>query len=634
VTLETPSTSTSGLLSKENLLAFNVGLALGDERLSAADRQKLLESTAPLVLLRGNWVVVDITLLKDTLSHWQQVERDHQREGISFIEGMRLLSGAPTTLTGGEIIDNDQWAFAGAGPKLQSLLAELQVGSLTVQETALLNRKLNATLRPYQWRGVHWLTRMTQLGLGACLADDMGLGKTLQIISLLLLLKQGGSSTQNAKQTTLIVLPTSLLANWQQELDRFAPSLNYAILHPAFSKWVSSKSPAAEKKLQGIDVALTTYGMVSRLTWLAKKPWSLVILDEAQAIKNPNTRQTKAVKALQANTKIALSGTPVENRLGDLWSLFDCICPGLLGSAQVFKRFVKQLENREDDTYGPLRRLTRPYILRRLKTDKNIITDLPEKTELTNYCHLSKKQVKLYHQLTREFETALEAGETGIKRRGLVLGYLTRFKQVCNHPDHLLGQGPFALKDSGKLTRLVSICEEIAARQEKVLIFTQYRDITSVLAEHLVQVFSEDGLVLHGATAAKTRQKMVDQFQADAGAPFMVLSLKAGGTGLNLTAANHVIHFDRWWNPAVENQATDRAFRIGQRKNVMVHKFVCAGTIEERIDDMIKQKANLAEQLLSQDGKSSASEQWLTEMNNQQLMDLITLDIQQVDITE
>jgi non-specific serine/threonine protein kinase len=432
------------------------------------------------------------------------------------------------------------------------------------------------------------------------------------------------------------VLPTSLLANWQQELERFAPTLTTETLHPAFSPWVSTATSASGKKGQGLpknlDVALTTYGMVSRLKWLAEHPWSLVILDEAQAVKNPGTKQTKSVKALLANSKIALTGTPIENRLGDLWSLFDCICPGLLGSPKVFKGFVKQLEARDTDTYGPLRRLTKPYILRRLKTDKTIIADLPDKTEMTTYCHLSKKQVKLYHQLTQEFETALEAGDTGIQRRGLVLGYLTRFKQVCNHPDHLLGQGEFALKESGKLTRLTSICEEIAARQEKVLIFTQYRDITAMLAEHLAEIFAEEGLVLHGGTAPKRRQTFVDRFQTEDNTPFMVLSLKAGGTGLNLTAANHVIHFDRWWNPAVENQATDRAFRIGQRKQVMVHKFVCAGTIEERIDDMIREKAGLAQQLLSNDGAATEGEQWITEMNNEQLMDLITLDIQQVDI--
>ena len=337
--------------------------------------------------------------------------------------------------------------------------------------------------------------------------------------------------------------------------------------------------------------------MLLRQSWLLDVEWRLAVLDEAQAIKNPAARQTKAVKRLKAENRIALTGTPVENRLSDLWSLFDFLCPGLLGSQQVFKKFVKSLEARAHDRYAPLRRLVGPYMLRRLKTDKRVISDLPEKTEMRAYCGLSKRQAALYTKLVKELSNVLD-GLDGIQRRGLVLAYLMRFKQLCNHPSQLLGDGKFAPNDSGKFTRLVEICEEIASRQEKALVFTQFREMTEPLSNFLSRVFGRSGLVLHGGTPVTRRQKLIDEFQRDNGPPFFVLSLKAGGTGLNLTAASHVIHFDRWWNPAVENQATDRAFRIGQNRNVLVHKFVCQGTIEERIDSLIAEKIELSADVL------------------------------------
>jgi len=365
--------------------------------------------------------------------------------------------------------------------------------------------------------------------------------------------------------------------------------------------------------------------MLLRQSWLLEVPWRLAVLDEAQAIKNPAARQTKAVKRLEADTRIALTGTPIENRLSDLWSLFDFLCPGLLGSQQKFKRFVKSLESREHDRYAPLRRLVGPYILRRMKTDKRVIADLPDKTEVRAYCGLKPRQAALYTKLVKELSDAL--GELdGIQRRGLVLAYLMRFKQLCNHPSQLLGDGQYAPNDSGKFARLVEICEEIASRQEKTLVFTQFREMTEPLSNLLSRVFGRSGLVLHGGTPVKRRQTLVDEFQRDDGPPFFVLSLKAGGTGLNLTAASHVIHFDRWWNPAVENQATDRAFRIGQNRNVLVHKFVCQGTIEEKIDAMIEEKTQLATDLLE-----GGAEKRLTEMTDSELIQLVSLDVERVN---
>ena len=376
------------------------------------------------------------------------------------------------------------------------------------------------------------------------------------------------------------------------------------------------------RALEDTDLVLTTYGMLSRQPWLLEVTWQLAVLDEAQAIKNPGAAQTKTVKRLKADARIVLTGTPVENRLSDLWSLFDFLCPGLLGSPEKFKKFVKALDARQQNRYAPLRGLVQPYILRRLKTDKRVIADLPDKTEVRAYCGLSKRQAVLYAQMVQELVDSLK-GLDGIRRRGLVLAYLMRFKQLCNHPSQLLGDGQFAPGESGKFARLAEICEEIASRQEKTLIFTQFRQMAEPLSSFLTPIFGRAGLVLHGGTAVSKRKQIVEQFQRDEGPPFLVLSLKAGGTGLNLTAASHVIHFDRWWNPAVENQATDRAFRIGQQRNVLVHKFVCRGTVEEKIDALIAEKTQLATDLLE-----GGTEKMLTEMTDDQLIHFVSLDLE------
>lgn len=366
---------------------------------------------------------------------------------------------------------------------------------------------------------------------------------------------------------------------------------------------------------------ITSYGSLLRLPWIRERAWRLLVLDEAQAIKNPDAKQTRIAKQLRARARLALTGTPIENRLGDLWSIFDFTNPGLLGSPKAFTSFAKRLAERPHGSYGPLRELVRPYILRRLKTDKTVIADLPDKTEIKAFSQLSRKQAALYQQAVRELAEQL-ADTTGIQRKGLVLAFLMRFKQICNHPSHWLRDGAWSEADSGKWARLREIAEVIASKQEKMLVFTQFREVTAPLAAFLGSVFGRPGLVLHGETAVKKRQELVRRFQEDEAERFFVLSLKAGGSGLNLTAASHVVHFDRWWNPAVENQATDRAFRIGQTKNVLVHKFVCRGTVEEKIDQLMESKRQLARDLLE-----GGADLLLTELEDEELLRLVALDI-------
>jgi non-specific serine/threonine protein kinase len=417
-----------------------------------------------------------------------------------------------------------------------------------------------------------------------------------------------------------LVAPASLLANWAAEIQRFAPSLKAIVAHPSELPADDLRNVTSEQ-LRNVDVVITSYGALLRLPWLADVSWNLLVLDEAQAIKNPSAKQTQTAKKLKAAVRFALTGTPIENRLGDLWSIFDFINPGLLGSTKEFTSFSKRLAAVPHNPYRPLRELVRPYILRRLKTDKTVIADLPDKTEVTAFCQLSRHQAALYQQAVEELAQQLEGAE-GIRRKGLVLAFLMRFKQICNHPSQWLGDGAWSPEDSGKWARLRDIAEVITAKQEKVLIFTQFREVTAPLATFLGSVFGRPGLILHGETQVKKRQELVRRFQEDEAVGFFVLSLKAGGAGLNLTAASHVVHFDRWWNPAVENQATDRAFRIGQTKNVLVHKFVCRGTVEEKIDKLIESKLQLSRDLLE-----GGADLMLTEMNDDELLKLVALDL-------
>lgn len=611
-----------------SLLDFDIRITLGDESLNEQELLTLLNDKSGLVFLKGHWIEVDQEHLKQALTHWQKVEKQVRSGGLTFAEGMRLLAGAPIDLGhAGADEKIREWSKIEAGPWLADLLKQLR--SPEAIAATRLGTELKANLRPYQEQGVSWLWLLSQLGLGACLADDMGLGKTIQVISLLLLFKKNPYAT-DVHLPSLIVLPASLLANWQAELERFAPSLRPCFIHSSqmSGQELDALDLAAQQDtfLANYDLVLTTYGTLARREWLQKRHWRLLVLDEAQAIKNPTARQTKIVKQIQADARLALTGTPVENSLTDLWSLFDFLNPGLLGSANRFKTFAKSLTERANDQYAPLRQLTQPYILRRLKTDRKIIADLPEKSEVIAWCGLSKTQAIHYQRTVKDMEDAI-ANLDGIKRSGLVLTTLQRLKQICNHPSQFLGYQDYEPSKSGKFQRLAELCEEIAARQEKVLVFTQFREISPHLADFLARQFGRSGLMLHGGTPVGQRRDLVMKFQQEEGPPFFVLSLKAGGTGLNLTEAAHVIHFDRWWNPAVENQATDRAFRIGQKKNVLVHKFICRGTLEEKIDALIRDKTTLASDLLQDGGELS-----ITEMDNSALLRLVALDIEKSQI--
>ena len=417
-------------------------------------------------------------------------------------------------------------------------------------------KEFHGELRPYQGRGHAWMHFLVDQGFGACLADDMGLGKTIQVLALLLLLKRAGKRGP-APGPHLVVVPASLLGNWRAEQLRFAPSLRVAVAHGSAGAGAMEQLEARlSSPRHGLDVVLTTYGMVARADWIRRVRWGLVAVDEAQAIKNPGTRQTRSVKALMSRIRLALTGTPVENHPGDLWSIFDFTSPGLLGTQAVFREQVRQLEQRGGG-YGSLRALISPYILRRMKTDRRIIADLPDKIEVPVHCGLTKLQIALYERSLEELSSQLSDVD-GIQRRGVVLAFLQRFKQICNHPSQWLGDGAYKPSDSAKFGRLRELCEPIVDRQEKALVFTQFRELTRPLADFLESVFGRAGLVLTGRTPVKRRPALVEQFQDERGPPFFVISLKAGGTGLNLTAASHVIHFDRWWNPAIEDQATDR----------------------------------------------------------------------------
>jgi SNF2-related domain/SNF2 Helicase protein/Helicase conserved C-terminal domain len=602
-------------LGTDALLDFSMEITLDGERLTEGEVAALLAGSDGLHLVRGRWVEIDRERLRRVLDQFRDVERTAAQRGLTFAEAMRMLAGADMSQERSAGDGDRDWSRVIAGSWLADTLASLRAPQALARVEP--GGELRATLRPYQQVGVRWLDLLSRLGLGACLADDMGLGKTIQVLSLLLVLtKQGGAE----RRASLLLAPASLLANWTAEIERFAPGLRAIVAHPS-AMTAAQLDALAQEPLPDVDLVITSYGWLLRAPWLAKTSWRLAVLDEAQAIKNPVAKQTRAVKQLAAQAKIVLTGTPVENRLGDLWSIFDFLNPGLLGSSQAFTRFSKRLAQRPHNPYGPLRELVRPYILRRLKTDPTVISDLPDKTEVKAYCLLSRKQAALYQQAVEELSTQVQAAE-GIQRKGLILSFLMRFKQICNHPSQWLGDASWAEADSGKLGRLREIAEIIAARQEKALVFTQFREVTAPLAAFLGSVFGRPGLVLHGETVVKQRQALVRRFQEDEAVPFFVLSLKAGGAGLNLTAASHVVHFDRWWNPAVENQATDRAFRIGQMKNVLVHKLVCRGTVEEKIDQLIESKRQLALDLLE-----GGAELLLTELSDDEILKLVALDL-------
>lgn len=629
VTMDTGN-KTSGV-GANALLGFDVRVAIGDQTLTEEEITRLMESEAPLVSLKGQWVEIDKDKLAQTLALWRKAQQANAN-GIPFHLGLRMLAGFPGgcgALPGLEGLELDEggWTSIEAGTRLQALLEKLRETSPALKGKKLaVIPGLKATLRHYQQTGVEWLRFMGNLGMGACLADDMGLGKTLQVIGLLL--HRRGEMQKDRLLPSLLVVPASLLGNWKRELEKFAPGYPYLIAHrSAFtSAEVDLINSGNHRSLQMGAVVITTYTTLGKLTGLQEQTFDVAVLDEAQAIKNAGTTQSRTVKRINARQRIALTGTPVENRLDDLWSLFDFLNPGLLGGPTDFSQAIKAMI-RNVQGYAPLKRLVRPYLLRRMKTDPNVAPDLPSKNEVTAFCELNKRQASLYQRAVTALAKELASAEDGIQRQGVVLGALMKLKQICNHPSLWSGDKTYAAEDSGKFSRLGEIAREIADRQEKMLVFSQFREMTGPLADFLAGVFGRSGLVLHGGTAVGKRPELVEQFQAPGGPSFFVISLNAGGSGLNLTAASHVVHFDRWWNPAVEDQATDRAFRIGQTRSVLVHKFVCQGTLEERIDEMIRDKKQIADDIL---GDGDGATKMLTDMTNDELLAFVKLDVSSV----
>ena len=603
---------TPSMVGLDALLDFSPRLMIGDTEISAEEARHLLNESAGLAFLKNKWVAVDPDKLRETLAAYEKARELSAEEGLTLLEAMRL-SINPQKLLGTE--DEEVVSGISNGEWLKSVFEKLHhPQAMSTVKTA---KTFKAKLRGYQQDGLKWLFYLHKLNFGACLADDMGLGKTIQVLAFLNTLKAEKKRARKVSGASLLVIPASLLSNWINEIGTFYPSLSYFAAHPDLHK--PNRVPElSTEKLDVFDLVITTYALVQRYKWLQEYSWNYVILDEAQAIKNPGTKQTRAVKKLIAANRIIMTGTPVENRLSDLWSLFDFLNPGLLGNAKEFGRFTKGLANNPKG-YAALRKVVSPFILRRLKADKSIISDLPDKVEVKTWASMSKKQTVLYSEIIKGIRDTI-VNSAGMQRKGLILSALMKFKQLCNHPSQYLGLELFEEKDSGKFQRLREICETIYEKRERVLIFTQFKEMTGPLSKFLATIFKKDGLVLHGSVPVGKRKKLIERFQGREYIPFFVLSLKAGGVGLNLTAANHVIHFDRWWNPAVENQATDRAFRIGQKKNVMVHKFLTKGTIEEKIDNMLTLKAKLSNEVVAASG-----ENWITEMNNENLFELFTL---------
>ncbi|MFZ7112267.1 MAG: DEAD/DEAH box helicase [Desulfatiglandales bacterium] len=588
-------------LSLATLVRFNWEVALGGKKVSFKELETLAEMKAPLVRFRGQWVELDGDQIRAALDFWKRRETGE----TSLREILHMALGARDEMEGlpFEGVQATGWV----GQFLKQLEGEAHFEEMSAP------KDFSGLLRPYQVRGYSWLSFLKQWGLGACLADDMGLGKTIQILALVARERERGET-----RPVLIICPTSVVNNWRKEAERFTPHLDVLVHHGlGRQKRTTFRNTARSRAL-----IISSYGLLHRdLETLKEVDWAGVVLDEAQNIKNPETKQSRAARALTADFRTALTGTPVENHVGDLWAIMDFLNPGLLGSQGAFKEhFFRPIQvYRDEETANRLKRMTGPFVLRRLKTDASIISDLPEKMEIKTFCSLTKEQASLYAAVTRDALEQLEEAE-GMQRRGIVLSILTRLKQVCNHPSQFLGDGSAVNGRSGKVTRLEEMLEEVLENGERALIFTQFARMGEILKGHLQETFGREALFLHGGVTKKKRDLMVDRFQQEKDAPpFFILSLKAGGTGLNLTRANHVFHFDRWWNPAVENQATDRAFRIGQTRNVQVHKFVCSGTLEERIDEMIENKTAIADQVVG------TGEGWLTELSNDDLKTIFAL---------
>jgi SNF2 family DNA or RNA helicase len=598
------SNAATGFFSLPSLAEYRYELAIGGEPVSEQEWRALVEAKSELVHFRGQWLQLDREQMAKMLEFWQQ-----QGEGEQHMPLTELLQRAASTEEEGfELICDEA---------LEAMLERLRdAGRMTLPEAT---PTFQGQLREYQRRGLAWLHYLEQLGLGPCLADDMGLGKTIQVIALLLMERE--VSPEPPTGPTLLVAPTSVLGNWQRELQRFAPSLKVLIHHgPQRPKELA----AFERSIGERDVIITSYALMRLDSKLFQsQSWDRVVVDEAQNLKNPKSAQTRAILKLTNRHRLALTGTPIENRLLDLWSIFQFLNPGYLGTMTQFKqRFERPIQKEEDRARTTtLKRLVEPFILRRLKSDKRIIKDLPDKVEQKVYCNLTSEQASLYQAVVDEVQAALE-GVEGIQRKGLILSTLMRLKQICNHPAQFLQDGSeFTEARSHKLERIAQMVEEVIAESESLLLFTQFTEVGDALERHFRRDYHFPTFYLHGGTARGKRERMIATFQDPESEPSVfVLSLKAGGVGITLTRANHVFHFDRWWNPAVENQATDRAYRIGQEKNVFVHKLVTLGTLEERIDQMLEEKQRLAEGIVGSD------EAWLTELNDEAFRDLIKLN--------
>lgn len=607
VTPQVGSASNMSLLGLDSIVAYNWQVSIGDVTLSAREFENLVNLKQPLIKVRGQWVELRPEQIEAAIAFFK---KKHTKKSMPLGEALRIGLGEGIAEMGLPVVDieADGWIEDVIGRLAQNVpLSDIEVPAT-----------FQGKLRPYQLKGVSWLAFLQQCGLGACLADSMGLGKTIQLITLLLHEREMQKDIEPSLGPTLLICPMSIVGNWQKELQRFSPSLDVMVHYGP--ERLADEAFAEEARKH--DIVITTYTLALRdKEHLKAIEWENVVIDEAQNIKNEVAKQTQAIKQLSARHKIAMTGTPVENRLSELWSIMEFLNPGYLGSSQDFREnFAIPIERYHNpETSATLKRLIQPFVLRRLKTDKTIIEDLPDKMEMNVFCNLTQEQASLYEAVVKEMMEKIELAD-GMERRGLILATLTKLKQVCNHPAHFLSDKSSLPHRSGKLARLEEMVEEVLEGNEKALIFTQYAEMGEMLQQHLQERFGCEILFLQGKTPKKQRDLMVQRFQEEQrGVPVFILSLKAGGVGLNLTAANHVFHFDRWWNPAVENQATDRAFRIGQTKNVQVHKYVCIGTLEERIDQMIEQKKVLAESIVG------SGESWLTEMSTDQLKSLFYL---------
>jgi hypothetical protein len=600
------ATTARSAIGRDGLVDFRWDLAVGEHTLTEQEVADLVEAQQPLVRVRGQWVHVDADRLAKARAFL--AKRSHGTGRMSIGEVLRTLGALEEGPGGLDVVDVEA---AGWLADLLSGQVEHRIAPMTAPEG------FKGVLRPYQERGLAWLSFLESVGLGGVLADDMGLGKTVQLLALIC--GELGAAT-GVGGPTLLVCPMSLVGNWQREAARFVPGLRVHVHHGA----ERPRGKAFEKVVASCDLVVTTYGLVVRdVDALQEMSWGRVVLDEAQAVKNAATRAAVAVRSLPSSHRFAVTGTPVENRLGDLWSLMEFANPGLLGAPSSFKtRFATPIERHGDaEAATRLRSLTQPFVLRRLKNDTSIITDLPDKIEMEVVCSLTREQASLYQAVVADMMDRIESTD-GIERRGLVLATMTKLKQVCNHPAQFLKDGSRIGGRSGKLARVEETLEEVLAAGEKALLFTQYAEFGELLRTHLGARFGREVAYLHGGLGKGRRDDLVARFQdpAGGGPSLFVLSLKAGGTGLTLTAANHVIHVDRWWNPAVEDQATDRAYRIGQTRSVQVRKLVCAGTLEEKIALMIKDKRDLAASVVG------SGEGWLTEMSTSALRDLFTLE--------